>query len=79
MSFYVYILELKWGKHYVGFTGNLQDRMRRHELGHVKYTSGHLPIRLVWYASFEEQYTAVQFEKYLKKGSGRAFAKKHLY
>jgi putative endonuclease len=32
---------------------------------------------LLCYTAFSNKYTAYFFEKYLKSGSGRAFAKKH--
>lgn len=31
------------------------------------------------YIVFNNKYLAYNFERYLKKGSGRAFAKRHLY
>ena len=35
-------------------------------------------MKLHCYFAFEDKYTAYNFEKYLKSGSGRAFLKKHL-
>jgi putative endonuclease len=32
----------------------------------------------MWYCAFPDKYKALEFEKYLKSGSGRAFAKKRL-
>ena len=45
-EFYVYVLETHYG-HYVGHTGRFQDRMRDHQRGKVKSTSGGGPI-LAW-------------------------------
>ena len=78
MWYYVYVLKLKDGRHYVGRTKNLKDRMRRHSSGHSQFTKCHLPIILVWAASFSDLFMAIKFEKYLKSGSGRAFTKKRL-
>lgn len=79
MWYYVYILELNNGKHYVGCTVNLQERHARHAKGYVHSTKLYLPIKLVWCCSFPDRYKAYDFERYLKSGSGRAFAYKHLF
>jgi len=46
--------------------------------GEVGYTSSRLPIELVTYIAFTDKYKAFNFEKYLKSGSGKAFANKRL-
>jgi putative endonuclease len=79
MWYYVYILELSDKRHYIGCTANLKERLRRHSLGYVNSTKLYLPIKRVWCCSFVDRYKAYQFEKYLKSGSGRAFAKKRFY
>jgi putative endonuclease len=78
MWVYVYILELSNGNHYVGCTADIKKRYSRHKAGLVTATKPHLPLKLVWCCSFSDRYKAYEFEKYLKSGSGRAFAKKHL-
>jgi putative endonuclease len=40
-------------------------------------TSKYRPWRLRIYFAFSDEARALAFEKYLKSGSGRAFAKKH--
>ena len=74
----VYILRCRDGKYYTGCTNDLEDRIRRHQKGHIHFTKSRLPIRLVSYTSFKDKYKAFRFEKYLKTGSGRAFMKRHL-
>jgi predicted GIY-YIG superfamily endonuclease len=74
----VYILELNDGRHYVGCTINLEERYTRHKKGYVQSTKRYLPIKLAWCCSFSDRYKAYKFEHYLKSGSGRAFAKRHL-
>ena len=74
---YVYILKCNDGDFYVGCTSDLKDRIDRHSKGYVPATKGRLPISLLNYIAFENKYTAFEFEKYLKSGSGRAFTKKH--
>lgn len=78
MWFYVYILELTNGKHYVGCTTNLKERIRRHTDGQVRFTSPFRPIKFVWGCAFADKFKAFEFERYLKSGSGRAFSFRHL-
>lgn len=75
---YVYILRCFDGKTYTGCTSNPEARLLRHEKGKVNFTKGRLPVSLICYIAFECKYKAFLFEKYLKSGSGRAFAKKRL-
>ena len=75
---YVYILKSEVGEHYyIGVTADLKDRLSRHNAGEVTHTSKHAPWVLKNYVAFVDQAKAHAFEKYLKSGSGRAFAKKH--
>lgn len=37
------------------------------------------PFELINYTAFNNEWHAILFEKYLKLGSGRAFAKRHYY
>jgi predicted GIY-YIG superfamily endonuclease len=75
----VYILEsLKDGSLYTGVTQNLAERLKEHNSGMSKYSSSKCPFKIVWYCVFKDKSKALQFEKYLKHGSGFAFARKHL-
>ncbi len=76
---YVYILEslLVPGRFYVGITQDLKFRLKQHNAGEVFHTSKYKPWKLKNYFAFEDHKKAHAFEKYLKSGSGRAFAKKH--
>lgn len=76
--YYVYILKCSDDRYYIGCTNNLQDRVKRHEKGHIPATADRLPVTLVYYAAFLDSHKAYAFEKYLKSGSGRAFMKRHL-
>jgi putative endonuclease len=75
---YVYILRCSDGKLYTGCTSNLEERLERHRNGHVSFTKNRLPVNLLTFIAFTEKYKAFEFEKYLKSGSGRAFAAKRL-
>jgi len=74
---YVYSLKRKDG-YYIGCTNDLKDRIQRHKNGQVSATANRLPIELSFYLAFKDKYTAYNFEKYLKSGSGRAFLNKRL-
>ena len=77
--YYVYMLLCSDSKTYLGCTDNLKERINRHEKGGVPATKERLPVKLVSYFAFQNKYTAFNFEKYLKSGSGRAFMKKHFF
>ena len=77
MWYYVYVLDCADGKPYIGYTANLKERLSRHRKGQVRFTCERLPIKLRCAFAFRDQYKALSFEKYLKSGSGRAFAKRH--
>ena len=74
---YVYFLICSDGKPYTGCTDDLKDRLRRHNKGQVPATKDRLPVKIISFFACSNKYTAFNFEKYLKSGSGRAFIKKH--
>jgi predicted GIY-YIG superfamily endonuclease len=76
---YVYILEsLDFEHFYVGLADDLRARLAKHNAGEVPHTSKYRPWRIRTYIAFSDEQQAVEFERYLKSGSGRAFSKKHL-
>jgi putative endonuclease len=76
---YVYILESHDSEHfYVGIADDVPARLTKHNAGEVTHTSKFRPWRLKTYVGFSDETRAFAFERYLKSGSGRAFAKKHL-
>ncbi len=64
---------------YVGVTSNLDDRLQAHNAGNSAHTSKYRPWQLVSYVCFRDDRRAIDFERYLKSGSGRAFANRHLW
>ena len=77
--FYVYILiSKKDGSLYKGLTKNLKKRLTEHNSGKSVYSSSKRPYELIWYCAFTSKKKALDFERYLKHGSGHAFTKKHL-
>jgi putative endonuclease len=61
---------------YIGATADLKRRLPEHNAGKSTHTAKFRPWDLVWYCAFPDKYKALEFEKYLKSHSGRAFAKK---
>jgi predicted GIY-YIG superfamily endonuclease len=63
---------------YVGLTDDLRGRLAAHNAGQSPHTSKFKPWHLVTYNAFSDEAKAVAFERYLKSGSGQAFANKRL-
>jgi predicted GIY-YIG superfamily endonuclease len=62
---------------YSGLTTDVTARLTAHNEGRSRHTSRHRPWRVLAAIEFVDEATAIRFEKYLKSGSGRAFARKH--
>lgn len=75
--YYTYILFNSITKrYYIGYTPDLRNRLKEHIKGSVKSTKSNLNYKLVWYCAFTQRSQAIDFEQYLKSGSGIAFMKK---
>jgi putative endonuclease len=78
--YYIYILQsLKYpDRYYIGFTEDLDTRVKKHNQGKCEHTIKYLPWEIKTAVAFTNRKKAIEFEKYLKTSSGRAFAKKRL-
>ncbi|MEE8307940.1 MAG: GIY-YIG nuclease family protein [Gammaproteobacteria bacterium] len=78
---FVYLLqsEADPDQRYVGLAKDVHERLKAHNWGESPYTSKYRPWRLVMYLWFSEKKRAADFEKYLKSGSGQAFANKRFW
>jgi len=78
---YVYLLRSVPNptQRYIGMTDNLKGRLEDHNAGKSSHTSKYKPWKIVVAVRFEDDSKALAFEKYLKSGSGHAFAKRHLW
>lgn len=78
---YVYILKSQNypDQNYIGQTDNVEQRFHVHNTGGSPHTAKYKPWDLLVYMGFKNEAKARLFEKYLKSGSGRAFAKKRLW
>lgn len=78
---YVYLLKsIKYPQEkYIGITLNIKRRLDEHNRGKSYHTAKYLPWELVAVTWFKDNYKARKFEKYLKIGSGHAFANRHFW
>ena len=75
--YYVYILKSeKTGKYYVGYTTNLEERLKYHNSGRTKSLRKHIPLEIIKteeYPIYEEARSReMQIKRYK---SGNAFKK----
>ncbi len=79
--YYVYLLQSlnHPDKTYIGFTTDIKARLQKHNEGSSIYTADHRPWKLISFIGFDQESKALTFEKYIKSGSGHAFAKRRLW
>ncbi len=78
--YYVYLIrsQVDPKQIYTGFTEDLRQRLLDHNAGKSVHTKKYVPWTLETYIAFSDRKQALAFERYLKTGSGIAFAKKRL-
>ena len=76
---FVYVLrsDAYTDRHYVGIASNPDERLEWYNHGPCGYTRANRPWSIVVSIELPTEQQAVKFEKYLKTGSGRVFAKRH--
>lgn len=65
-------------RYYVGLTHDLRKRLDAHNRGACAHTSRFGPWTVDCIIKFADERRAVAMERYLKSGSGVAFAQRHL-
>ena len=77
---FVYVLRncTEKPRYYTGVTSNVAARLRFHNAGLCRHTADGRPWQVDIVVQFADEQRAVAFEKYLKSGSGVAFAMRHL-
>ena len=80
-EFVTYILfSPSTGKKYVGFTSDLINRMKSHNIFDKKgYTSRFRPWIVIHVEFFNNKSDAMRKEKWLKSGNGREFIKNNFF
>ena len=76
---FVYIITstTRASTYYVGVTSDMPARLAAHNSGLNVHTARDRPWRTLIVIEFDEETPAVKFERYLKTGSGREFARRH--
>ena len=79
--FYVYCIESRSlpCQRYTGFTEDLRQRIEDHNCGCNLSTAPGCPWSLKGYVAFDNKPAALDFQRYLKTGSGHAFRRKRLW
>src|SRR5687767_12954591 len=77
---YVYVLQsiASPDQYYTGLCEDVPARLAAHNAGQSTHTSKFKPWKLLSAHYFVDERVAAAFERYLKSGSGRAFAAKRL-
>ena len=65
-------------KYYTGITSDVVKRIAIHNAGACIHTAKHAPWCIDLVIEFQDERRALALERYLKSGSGVAFAKRHL-
>jgi putative endonuclease len=76
---FVYILQstVDPKRYYTGLTSNVRLRLDQHNAGESRHTKNGRPWKVIVVLAFASERRAMAFEKYLKSGSGCAFAVRH--
>lgn len=70
-EFYVYILKSEsTGRHYYGYTQDLEDRLLRHNENRERATKNRGPWKLIYHESFLNRSEAMKREKFFKTYKG---------
>ena len=78
MNWYVYVLQNKDGKWYIGSTKDLQKRILNHNSGRTQSTKPGMPWKIIYCEISLHISDARAREKYLKSGMGRRYLKNRL-
>ena len=78
-NYFVYVLiseqDNSW---YIGYTSNLNERLKQYNSGKTITTSKKMPWIILYYEVSFNKEDAIAREKYLKSGMGRRFLKNRL-
>ena len=66
--YYVYVLQNPDGRLYIGFTSDLNKRVRQHQEEKGSWTRGRGPWELVQWETFDNRAEAMRRERNLKRG-----------
>lgn len=76
VKFYTYVLRsINFDRSYIGFTANLEERLKHHNSGKTKSTKPYKPWVLLFFEEHGSKEDAINREKWLKSGIGRDYIK----
>jgi len=78
MNYSYVLLSERDGKFYIGSTGDLRERLQKHNSGSVRSTSYRRPLRLIYYEACLNIDDAFRRERYLKSGRGGRYLRQRL-
>lgn len=79
MYFYIYILQSEKDEmFYTGYTNDLKERIKMHNLGKVQSTKNRIPLKLIYFEGCLNQQDATHREKYLKTSWGKRYIKERM-
>jgi len=74
LRYYIYILRSLVDKsYYIGYTTDLDRRLKEHNEGESRYTRKKIPWEVVYYEEYEDKGEAIRREKFLKRQRNREF------
>ena len=78
--YYIYVLISEKDKNfYVGYTKNIERRIKQHNFGSVESTKNRTPLKLVYWEGCLNQNDATKREKYLKTSWGKRYIKNRIH
>jgi len=72
------LLSLKDNKFYIGFTSDLERRLREHNSGKNISAKSRLPLKLIYYETHLSKTDAMRRERYFKTTKGKSTLKQML-
>ncbi|UCB57260.1 MAG: GIY-YIG nuclease family protein [Candidatus Omnitrophota bacterium] len=77
--YYVYLLiSTKDNNQYIGFTEDIDKRLKEHNAGKVVSTKNRRPLKLIYFEAYLDKRDAQGREQFLKSGAGKRFLRKQL-
>jgi len=72
--YYVYVLwSDKLRKRYIGFTDNIERRLKEHNAGKTPFTKSGIPWTFIYSEKYPDKYSTRTRELFLKSGQGRKY------
>ena len=74
MNYYTYILySNRRDRYYIGYTSDIENRLKKHNSGGTKSTRSGIPWKLVYYEEFENKTDALKREREIKNKKSRKY------